>query len=302
MKNAVIFAVVQKWAAGVQANGTALNLVHYPAAGLLSDLGNGQQMELSFQASRSGTLAASNNVKTARESALTYLGKAKTNLKTYLGERWSMAWAQAGFANNTLRTPTSTAGVLALAGALQTYFTNNAAHQNATAGVTAQAAGVLATALAGADTALTNAKFNQRTKRDARDSSHARMMKNHRASRMEVESVLPQNDPRWVQFINEVPADLRAPEAVSVIEARPGLPGHVSLHFLDSLRAERYAIEAAVGPDGVFALVTTVADTVADLEFPPGSTVRLRVKARNAAGESGFSPVVEVTVPVAVAA
>jgi hypothetical protein len=74
------------------------------------------------------------------------------------------------------------------------------------------------------------------------------------------------------------------------------------LHFLDSLRAERYAIEAAVGPDGVFAPVTTVEDTVADLEFPPGSTVRLRVKARNAAGESGFSPVVEVLVPVAVAA
>ena len=302
MKTAIIYAVVDKWAAGVQANGTGLNLVHYPASGLLSDLGNGRQTELSFQASRSSTLAASNNVKTARESALAYVGKAKTNLKTYLGERWSTAWAQAGFANNSIRIPTSTAGVLAVARALQTYFTNHGSHQNPTANITAQGAGVVVTALGNADTALTNAKFDQRTKRDARDTSYATMMKNHRASRMEVESVLPQNDPRWVQFINAVPADLRSPEAVSVIEARPGLPGHVSLHFLDSLRAERYAIEAAVGPDGVFALVTTVADTVADLEFPPGSAVRLRVKARNGAGESGFSPAVEVLVPVAVAA
>ena len=83
MKTAIIYAVVDKWAAGVQANGTGLNLVHYPASGLLSDLGNGRQTELSFQASRSSTLAASNNVKTARESALAYVGKAKTNLKTY---------------------------------------------------------------------------------------------------------------------------------------------------------------------------------------------------------------------------
>ena len=74
------------------------------------------------------------------------------------------------------------------------------------------------------------------------------------------------------------------------------------MHWLDSLRAERYAIEAAVGPDGVFAPAVTVQDTVADLEFTPGVTVRLRVKARNSAGESSPSPVVEITVAVAVAA
>jgi hypothetical protein len=41
---------------------------------------------------------------------------------------------------------------------------------------------------------------------------------------------------------------------------------------------------------------------VADLTFPPGVTVKLRVNARNGAGESGPSPVVTVEVPQAAAA
>jgi hypothetical protein len=102
--------------------------------------------------------------------------------------------------------------------------------------------------------------------------------------------------------VEAVPADLRAPEAVTTLEARPGLAGHVSVHWIGSLRAERYVIEAAVGAAEEFASVKTVEDTVADLEFPPGSAVRLRVRARNAAGDSAVSPVVEVVVPVAAAA
>ena len=302
MKKAILFAVVQKWAAGVQANTAALNLVHYSASSILSDLGNAQQTELSFQASRSATLAASNSVLTARDAATLYVGRARTNLKTYLGERWSTAWTQAGFVNNTLVIPTSTAGVLALTRALQAYFTSNPSHQNAAANVTALMAGPLVTALNAAVTALNNAKFDQRTRKDTRDAAEKTMMTKYRASRQEVESVLPKEDPRWLQFIDAVPADARAPEAVSAIDGRPGLPGHVSLHWLDSLRAERYAIEAVVNGAGAFTPVATVQDTVADLEFPPGATVRLRVKARNAAGESGASPVVEVQVPVAVAA
>jgi len=41
---------------------------------------------------------------------------------------------------------------------------------------------------------------------------------------------------------------------------------------------------------------------VADLVLTPGANVKIRVKASNAAGQSAFSPVAEVTVPVAAAA
>jgi hypothetical protein len=114
--------------------------------------------------------------------------------------------------------------------------------------------------------------------------------------------LLKPEDARWLDFRDVVPADQRAPEAVTTLEAQAGLPGHVSVHWLDSLRGDWYVIEAAVGPDGVFEPVATVHDTVADLTFTPGVRVRLRVKARNSAGESGPSPVVEVEVPQAEAA
>ena len=47
---------------------------------------------------------------------------------------------------------------------------------------------------------------------------------------------------------------------------------------------------------------TTIHDTVADLVLTPGATVKIRVKASNAAGQSAFSPVAEVTVPIEAAA
>lgn len=51
-----------------------------------------------------------------------------------------------------------------------------------------------------------------------------------------------------------------------------------------------------------FVDLVTLHDTVGDLSLTPGTAVRIRVRARNAAGESGPSPVAEVLVPVAAAA
>lgn len=142
----------------------------------------------------------------------------------------------------------------------------------------------------------------QPTRREAGDATEKTLLEHVRGSRKEVEAVLPLADARWLDFRDQVPADLRAPEAVSLLEALPGLPGHVSVHWLDSLRAERFVVEAAVGAETEFTPVETVQDTVADLLFAPGVFVRLRVRARNAAGDSGPSPVAQITVPAAAAA
>lgn len=302
MKPSLLFAKAQKWAGGLGLHENALALVHHTQGTINSALGNARQGELSFQTARSGTLAASNHLLEVRGTALLYAEKARTNLRTFLGERWSTAWAQAGFTNRTLRLPRNTPEALNLLRTLQTYFTAHPTHQNMEAGVTAAAAQAHITVLDQGTTILNNARSNQRTKRDARENTQKSLREGLAGSRNEVEAVLPQNDPRWLDFVERVPSDVRSPEAVSAVVAEPGLPGHVRLSFLPSLRATRYAIEAAVGPDGEFAVVATVQDTVADLTFPPGAVVRIRVRARNAAGEAGPSPVVEVTVPVAAAA
>ena len=304
MKTSLLFSNAQKWASGLARNTAALQLTHYTSSPLLSQLGNARQTELVFQTSRSVTLSTSNAMQAARATAVLFLEKARSNLRTYLGERWSTAWTQTGFINGTLRIPaTNTAEVASLLRGLQAFFAANPTRQNATAGVTAAAAGPLVTALDNAVEALNNAKSDQRTKRGSRDTSQEALSVYLRDSRKEVASVLAKDDSRWMDFEESVPGDLHAPEAVSAIVAEPaGMAGHVRLSFLPSLRATAYAVEVATGAGQPFTHFATVHDTVADLEFTPGAAVRIRVKASNPAGQSGPSPVAEVTVPVAAAA
>ena len=301
MKKSALFAYSQKWSAGIAKHTGSLLLVRYPASPLNSFLGNARQTELVFQSSRSVTLAVSNALIAARSTALLYIEKARTNLKSYLGERWSTAWNQAGFDQGTLVIPRNTAEVVNLVRTLQSYLLANPAQQNTVNGVTA-AAGTLVTALDAGTTALSDAKTAQHTKRLSRDASHRDLSTYLRDSRKEVESALKENDPRWMDFIEVVPGELRAPEAVTALVAEPGLPGHIRLSFLPSLRAEVYGVYVSHGEGQPFVHVATVHDTVADLALTPGANVRVRVKAGNAAGQSAFSPVAEVTVPVALAA
>jgi hypothetical protein len=303
MKKSELFAYAQKWAGGITKHTAALQLVRYPAPELLSHLGNSRQTELEFQVARSVTLEASNQSFAARSLAVLFIEKARTVLKPYLGERWSTAWNQAGFTRNSLQIPdTNTAAVVDIVRTLQVYFTAHPTHQNAATGVTAAASAPLVTSLDSTTTALNNAKSGQRLKREARDTTHNDLSKYLKSSRKEVESAMTKDDARWLDFVDAVPGDLRAPEVVSALVAQPGLPGHVHLGWLPSLRASAYGIEIAIGPDGEFEHFVTVHDTVADLELTPGAVVRIRLKASNAAGQSAPSAVAEVTVPVAAAA
>ena len=149
---------------------------------------------------------------------------------------------------------------------------------------------------------MSDARTAQHTKRLSRDASHQEFSAYLRDSRKEVESAIKPNDPRWMDFIESVPGELRAPEAVSALVAEPGLPGHIRLSFLPSLRAEAYGVYVSQGEGQPFVHTVTVHDTVADLILTPGANVRIRVKASNATGQSAFSPIAEVTVPVALAA
>ena len=303
LKPELLFGAAQKWAGGISLHTPSLLLVRYPAPALNSLLGNARQMELVYQTSRSFTLAVSNALITSRENAVSYIEKTRTTLKPYLGERWSTAWAQAGFPKGTLKIPASnTLAVVQIVRMLQGYLLANPAQQNTLNGATAAAAGTLVTALDAGMTALSNAKSQQNTKRLGREASQKDLSAYLRDSRKEVGSAIKPNDPRWMDFIEKEPGVLRAPEAVSAIVAEPGLPGHIRLSFLPALRAEAYGVYVSQGEGQPFVHVATVHDTVADLILTPGADVRIRVKASNAAGQSAPSPIAEATVPVALAA
>jgi len=301
MKAELLFDAAQKWAGGITLHTPSLLLVRFPASSLNSLLGNARQTELVYQTSRSFTLAVSNALIASRKNAVSYIEKTRTTLKPYLGERWSTAWAQAGFPKSTLRIPASnTLGVVQIVRTLQSYLLANSAQQNTLNGATA-AAGTLVTGLDAGTTALSNARSQQNAKRLIREGSHKDLSAYLRDSRKEVESAIKPNDPRWVDFIEKTPGVLHAPEAVSALVEEPGVPGHVRLSFLSSLRAEAYGVYVSHGEGQPFVHLLTVHDTVADLVLTPGANVRIRVKASNAAGQSAPSPIAEVTLPVTLA-
>ena len=150
--------------------------------------------------------------------------------------------------------------------------------------------------------ALDTTESAQRQKRDSRDETHKTLSAFLRNSRKEIESVLAPTDARWMDFVDSVPGDLRAPEAVSALVAEQGRAGHVRLSFLGAVRADAYGVYVSTDGGATYPHFTTIHDTVADLVLTPGANVSIRVKAGNAAGQSAFSPVAGVTVPVEAAA
>ena len=303
MKKTALFAYSEKWSSGIATHKAGLGLIRYPNDPLNSLLGNAQQTELVFQISRSVTLEASNGLKSARATAVAYIEKCRPTLKQYLGERWSTAWNQAGFTKHSLQVPKgNSADIKQMLNAIQKYFQDHSTHQNATAGVTAAATGALLTPLSASIKLADGAVSEQFKKRNSRDTSHVTLSQYLRDSRKEVESAIQEGDERWKDFIDSVPGELRAPEAVKTIVAEPGMPGHVRLSFLGAVRAEAYGVYVSTDGGATYPHFTTIHDTVADLVLAPGANVKIRVKASNAAGQSAFSPVAEVTVPVAAAA
>ncbi len=73
----------------------------------------------------------------AQEALEAWLVTARLILALQLGERWSPAWAAAGFVSPTTRVPDTIEGRIALGVALETYFTNNPTRERPDDDVTA---------------------------------------------------------------------------------------------------------------------------------------------------------------------
>ena len=115
----------------------------------------------------------------------------------------------------------------------------------------------------------------------------------------ELDAALDPLDPRWLDFIGDIPGDPQRPERVEDMTVTPGQPGELHLEFNGGLRAERYQIEIKVpGQDEEFRRAQTVRDEDATLTgLPPGAEVQIRIVGANQVGEGPASEPVSATVP-----
>src|ERR1051325_2378349 len=288
-----------KAADALHAHETEIGIMHNPETVLRTELAGSRSANSNFQTAKAARLAAFAAQDEADNNAIVFITSARDVLKTRLGGRYSQAWDEAGFPNQSIAVPGRLSQRTELLKSLETYFTNHPTHEVASLNVTAARAGTLHTALAGAVSAATAARGEQRAKREERDAAAETLRNRLRGLVGELDHLIGEDDPRWVDFGFKVPVDDSLPDAPAGIVVVGGAPGHLVAGWPDAARAERYRVyKQVVGVDNDFVLAKTVEDSDADLNtFASGARVRVQVTSLNARGESQPSEAVEHQVP-----
>ncbi len=110
---------------GVVAIGAAVGVTMVTAAQLLASKTAFKNAQTDFNTRRNALRNAYKVFTPAMADLTTWLGVVRTVLAGRLGQRWSAAWAEAGFINNTTSIPRDIEAQIALGVALGTYFTNH---------------------------------------------------------------------------------------------------------------------------------------------------------------------------------
>ena len=274
--------------------------------GLAALLKTSKDLDQDFQdgkAARCDAFAAQRN---AKETAQAWITTTRIVLVPYLSRNWSERWAQAGWiAPGSTATPDSIPQILDLTERLQRFLKANTRYENADpdVNVTTVRAKAIFDTLGQCVADVNKAKSGQRVRREAREAADTKLVEKLQSGRKALEIDLKPEDARWLDFINQVPADLERPEVPEDVEAEPGLPGRITVRCEPSERAESYEFEVlVVGVDSEFRSAATTQDPVMNLTLPAGKRVKVRVIARNSTGPSAASEVVEITVPQSAAA
>jgi hypothetical protein len=284
---------------------TSLPITHVTAATLDVSIATARARSLDYDKAKADTRAAQCQVRLLNERARKHATVCRDTLALALSDSWSSAWVPAGWRTpNTLSLPESAEDVVELCVDLAKFLTDNSSLGNPQYKVTAPETEAHASNLGGGLQALADARSEQRKMRDARNAAQEALVVKMRSLRKELEAILTPDDPRWMDFVREVPGDDARPEAVEALEVEGAGPGALDAAWEPSVRAERYLVEVqVVGQDEEFRRVTTVRDASATLTgLPSGAQVKVRVVAANEAGESAPSEAVEVSVPIAQAA
>jgi hypothetical protein len=292
-----LFALAEKAADGLHSLQTTLGIMHNTEALLRADLDAARSANSSYQAAKTTRLAATDAQNSADEDATAFILAARDSLKGTLGQRYSQAWNEVGF-NASIAVPSTLDGRVSLVKAMELYFTAHAEQEVAARNITHDRAETLHAALSSAVSAVNAAWADQRNKKDARDEAAVALQNRLRKLSRELQQFLGDNDPRWLEFGFNVPADSELPEAPEDLIVAPSASGHLLARWSASPRALRYHVfKQVVGADQGFVYAVTVNDPTADMNtFTPGAHVKVRVAAVNEAGESQPSDAAEAVV------
>lgn len=283
---------------GLDHHGVAAGILQNTAAATRADLDTLVAAFTAFKQAESAQVPAYAAHRSADSNAKGFIAKAINVLKNYLGNRWSDAWLATGLPNQSVSIPrTQDERFSALTG-LKGYFTNHAAHENATLGVTAAIATTLHTALSGARNGVGNALNATKAAKIAFENAKDAFRARYRGTIGELEQKLDAEDPRWYDFGLNRPADAATPGQPSNVVVSAAGPGALLVVIDGARRANSFNYyRKIIGTDTEPVKATNTEGTQYTLTgLPTGATVEVTVTGVNDAGEGPASAPVSVVV------
>jgi hypothetical protein len=285
--------------AGLHLLEDTLDLAHVTEASFRVVLNNANTENNRYQESKTDLRLAHENLREASKKALWFAQVTRDVLKPTLGSRYSVIWDEVGFIHRTLELPRNIPKTLGLVKSMELFLKSHP--DLAVPGlVTGELAEGVYSALASAFSALHQAKKEQRRKKAARDVAAKKLRVELQMLRRELSMLLPADDPNWLKFGFNVPADVSVPPAPENVTVTLEESGHAKASWGDSVTADRYRVYQRVTGTGAeyVSLATTTQTEIHFGILAPGTKLELRVTAINAAGESVPSETVKLQVPV----
>ena len=210
-----------KMLGGLVTYGTALRITQITPLTFKPVLDSYIDSDGAYIIARSNQQTAYDTFHTHEDVLAKWLLAASNVLAATFGNRWSTLWAQAGFINNTTAIPTRIEDRIALALNVIRYLTNNPSIEVPGLGITAAHGTEVRDATLAAQSALTAAGLDIKTKNDTRTNAQTALTELMRALTKILDPTLSKTDPRWEAFGLKIPA----------IKTTPGQPQNVRAHF-----------------------------------------------------------------------
>ncbi len=279
---------------GLVTYGTTLDLKQVDAPQMKAATDALVLADRNFNAARSAQETAYANFHAA-DSALTgWLGKVTGALSAFFGKRWNRQWAQVGFTTPSIAIPATINDRLALALRMIDCLTSTPGYEAPTLGVTAAAGAALRNAAvsrhalaAAADTALEE-------KGVARGSAVEALTSLMRLLVGVLGQLLKADDPRWLAFGLEMPANRTTPGQPAGLEVAAraatgatAVEGSANTHqVLLSCEATPFASRyrfrmRIIGVQSEYKLVASTKEPLAQVEVPNEAAVEFIVQAVN---------------------
>lgn len=290
--NDKLFALAARMIKGLHDLEVPLGIKQTTEAVLAGALAAAESADSAFGDKKTQRKAANAEVTKKDADGKASIANCRKRLAKFFGERPSTEWEGAGWPPGSTAMPATQDERFSLLKSLKNYFTLHPEHESADMEATA----VLADAAwSAADTArgVFDTKVTEAGQaKVARDNAVKNLRDRTIALIAELDLLLADEDPRWHKFGLSAPADPELPEPPSFTTAIASVPGTGLVDWDDPVRADGYRVWVfIVGADTDWRAAGSPEDSDFTLTgLTSGQTVKVRVTAKNAAGESQPGP------------